>query len=103
MKILVIGGAGFLGANLVRRCLREADNQVTVLDSLEPRLKATVNSLHEVWSEIRFVRGSMGDEPLIAEVVQDQDIIFNCAAQTSHPLSLEDPLFDAEINCLGNL
>src|ERR1044071_2128281 len=103
MKILVIGGAGFLGANLVRRCLQESDNHVTVLDSLEPRLRANVNSLHEVWKKIRFVRGSMGDEPLIAEVVQGQDIIFNCAAQTSHPLSLEDPLFDAEINCLGNL
>jgi UDP-glucose 4-epimerase len=103
MKILVIGGAGFLGANLVRRCLQEPDNQITVLDSLEPRLRANVSNLREVWDRIRFVRGSMGDEPLIAEVVQDQDIIFNCAAQTSHPLSLQDPLFDAEINCLGNL
>jgi UDP-glucose 4-epimerase len=103
MKILIIGGAGFLGANLVRRCLQEPDATVTVLDSLEPRLRATAQNLHEVWDQIRFVRGSMGDEPLIAEVVQDQDLIFNCAAQTSHPISLEDPLFDAEINCLGNL
>jgi UDP-glucose 4-epimerase len=45
----------------------------------------------------------MTDEPLIAEVVQGQDIIFNCAAQTSHLLSLQDPLFDAELNCVGNL
>ena len=35
MKILVIGGAGFLGANLFRRCLRDLNNQITVLDSLE--------------------------------------------------------------------
>lgn len=103
MNILVIGGAGFLGANLVRRCLQEPNNQITVLDSLEPHLRASTNSLQQVWSKIRFVRGSMGDEPLIAEIVQGQDIIFNCAAQTSHPLSLQDPLFDAEINCLGNL
>ena len=103
MNILIIGGAGFLGANLVRRCLQEPGNQVTVLDSLEPRLRATTDNLYEVWDKIRFVRGSMGDEPLIAEVVQGQDVIFNCAAQTSHPLSLQDPLFDAEINCMGNL
>jgi UDP-glucose 4-epimerase len=103
MNILIIGGAGFLGANLVRRCLREPENQVTVLDSLESRLKATTDNLQEVWDRIRFVRGSMCDEPLIAEMVQGQDVIFNCAAQTSHPLSLQDPLFDAEINCLGNL
>ena len=103
MNILVIGGAGFLGANLVRRCLREPNNQVTVLDSLEPRLRANIDNLQQIWDKIRFVRGSMGDEPLIAEIVQGQDIIFNCAAQTSHPLSLQDPLFDAEINCLCNL
>jgi UDP-glucose 4-epimerase len=103
MNILVIGGAGFLGANLVRRCLQESNNQVAVLDSLEPRLWANTNGLQQVWSRIRFVRGSMGDEPLIAEMVQGRDIIFNCAAQTSHPLSLQDPLFDTEINCLGNL
>lgn len=103
MRSLVIGGAGFLGANLVRRCLEDPESQVTVLDSLEPRLRATTAPLAEVWRQIRFIRGSMGDEHLIAEVVQGQDVIFNCAAQTSHPLSLRDPLFDAEINCLGNL
>jgi len=35
--------------------------------------------------------------------VQGQDVIFNCAAQTSHPLSIQYPLLDADINCLGNL
>lgn len=103
MNILVIGGAGFLGANLVRRCLEDRRNKVTVLDSLEPHLHATTNHLREIWDLIRFVRGSMSDEPLIAEMVQGQDVIFNCAAQTSHPLSIQNPLFDAEINCLGNL
>lgn len=103
MKILIIGGAGFLGANLVRRCLQEPGNQITVLDSLETRLRATTDNLREVWHKIRFVRGSMCDEPLIADVIQGQDIIFNCAAQTSHPLSLQEPLFDTEINCLGNI
>jgi UDP-glucose 4-epimerase len=103
MNILIIGGAGFLGANLVRRCLQEPGHVVTVLDSLEPRLKATTDTLRDVWNQIRFVRGSMGDEPLIAQVVQGQHVIFNCAAQTSHPLSLHEPLYDAEINCMGNL
>jgi len=103
MNILIVGGAGFLGANLVRRCLQEPGHTVTVLDALEPRLRASMAALEPVADRIRFVRGSMGDEPLIAELVQGQDVIFNCAAQTSHPLSLQDPLFDAEINCLGNL
>jgi len=103
MNVLIIGGAGFLGANLVRRCLAESDVLVTVMDSLDPHLHATVHNLQAVWPRIRFVRGDMRDETLLADIVQGQDFIFNCAAQTSHPLSIQYPLLDAEINCLGNL
>ena len=103
MKILVVGGAGFLGAHVVRRCLAEPGHEVTVLDSLEPELHATTAHLQPVWDRIRFVRGSMDDEPVIADAVQRQDVIINLAAQTSHPRSLQNPLLDAEINCLGNL
>lgn len=103
MRILVLGGAGFLGANLVRRCLSEDGNQVTVLDSLEPRLRSTTDSLKDVWGDIEFVEGDIRDQSLMGDLVEGQDVVFNCAAQTSHPLSLEDPLFDAEINCVGNL
>jgi UDP-glucose 4-epimerase len=103
MKILIIGGAGFVGNNLARRCLQDPENQITILDSLEPQLRANTENLLEIWKQVKFIRGSMGDEHLIAELVQEKDIIFNCAAQTSHPLSLQNPLFDAEINCLGNL
>ncbi|MBE0691306.1 MAG: NAD-dependent epimerase/dehydratase family protein [Anaerolineae bacterium] len=103
MNVLIIGGAGFLGANLVRRCLAEPGVKVTVMDSLDAHLHATTENLREVWQRIRFVRGDLRDETLLADIVQGQDIIFNCAAQTSHPLSIQYPLLDAEINCLGNL
>lgn len=103
MKILIIGGAGFVGSNLVRRCLAENSCQVTVLDSLDPLLHSTTKNLQEVWSHIRFIRGDIRNETLLAEIVQDQDIIFHCAAQTSHALSVQYPLLDAEINCLGSL
>jgi len=103
MNTLIVGGAGFLGAHVVRRWLREPENRVTVLDSLEPELHATTAHLQPLWDRIRFIRGSMGDEPLIANAVQGQDVIINLAAQTSHPRSIQNPLLDAEINCLGNL
>ena len=103
MKVLIIGGAGFLGSNLVRRCLAEKSCKVTVLDSLEPLGHPTTQNLQEVWSKIHFIRGDIRNETLLAEIVQDKDIIFNCAAQTSHALSVQYPLLDADINCIGSL
>ncbi|MBU0987006.1 MAG: NAD-dependent epimerase/dehydratase family protein [Proteobacteria bacterium] len=103
MNILILGGAGFLGCNLARRCLNDKNNNVTVIDSLEPKLKSNLENLKEISGAIDFIQGDIRDISLMQSVVKDQDVIFNCAAQTSHPLSIQDPLFDAQINCLGNL
>lgn len=103
MRVLILGGAGFVGANLVRRCLAEPATRVTVMDSLEPHLHATTDHLKDVWDAIRFVRGDMRDETLLADLVQSHDVILNCAAQTSHPLAVQFPLLDVDINCTGNL
>jgi UDP-glucose 4-epimerase len=70
---------------------------------MEPRLHSTLDGLKDVLARIGFIQGDMLNERLIGELVCGQDVIFNCAAQTSHPLSIKEPLFDAQINCLGNL
>jgi UDP-glucose 4-epimerase len=103
VNILILGGAGFLGANLVRRCLKDPKNNVIVLDSLEPALKSSFKNLDQVRESIDFIQGDIRDQSLMKNVVEKQDVIFNCAGQTSHPISLTNPIFDAEINCIGNL
>lgn len=103
MKLLVIGGAGFLGANLVRRCLAESAATVTVFDSLDPLYGSSPECLEGLGERVTFIQGDIGDPDALAEVVTGQSVIFNCAGQTSHPLSMEKPLLDAEVNCLGNL
>jgi len=103
MKVLIVGGAGFLGANLARRFLRDKKMKVSVVDSLEPKLKSTEENLAEISAEIEFIQGDMRDASLMEKIVRDKEVIVNCAAQTSHVLSVQEPLFDAEINCLGNL
>lgn len=103
MRILVLGGAGFLGNSLVRACLRRGGNQVVVLDSLDPRLRSDKENLADVWGTIEFIQGDIRDLPLLRDLAKGQDLVFNCAAQTSHTLSLSDPVLDAEINCLANL
>ncbi|MDP3993636.1 MAG: NAD-dependent epimerase/dehydratase family protein [bacterium] len=101
-KVLILGAAGFVGSNLVRNSLAE-DAEVTAVDSLEPLLKSTMDSLAPVLPLINFIKGDIRDQQLLREVVPGQDIIFNCAAQTSHPLSVQNPVLDTEITCIGQL
>lgn len=102
MNVLVLGGAGFLGTNLVRRCVRESA-RVTVVDSLEPRLGSSVQGLREVWSSIEFLQRDARDDSILREVLPGQDVVFNCAAQASHILSMSEPELDLELNCLLSL
>lgn len=103
MNILIMGGAGFLGNNLVRKCLQKGKHAITVVDSLDPKLQSNKKNLSDILHKITFIKGDMLDSRLMSKVVRDKHIIFNCAGQTSHPLSLRDPFFDTKINCLGNL
>ncbi len=101
-QVLILGGAGFLGANLVRFCLNQGA-VVTVVDSLEPKLQSTRDTLKSIENDITFIQGDIRDAKLLKEVVPGKDVIFNCVAQTSHPLSVEDPVWDTEITCIGHL
>lgn len=103
MNVLIIGGAGFLGGNLARECQKKSGSGITVLDSLDPHFFSTRESLRDIEPSIRFVQGDLCDDALLADLVRGQDAIYNCAAQTSHPLSIREPLLDVQINCVGTL
>lgn len=102
MKNLILGGAGFLGTNLVRRLVARGED-VVVLDSLDPRIGSTLDGLRPVLPQIRLVRADLADTTALAAAVREAEVVVHLAAQTSHPLSLREPLFDAETNCLGTL
>lgn len=103
MKTLILGGAGFLGSSLARRCVQGGNDHVLVMDFLDEGSRSRKEDLEDIWSEIEFVHGDVRDGALVQELVKGQDVVFNCAAQTSHPRSMADPAYDAEVNCLGNL
>ena len=92
-----------MGNGLVRACLSKGENDVVVMDSLDPSLRSDKSDLNDVLDRIELVEGDIRDVPLLRDLIKDQDLVFNCAAQTSHTQSLADPVLDAEINCLGNL
>ena len=64
MKILILGGAGFLGNNLVRRCLRDKNNVVTVVDSLDPRFKSSFDNLKGTINAVEFIQDKRPAGPL---------------------------------------
>jgi dTDP-glucose 4,6-dehydratase len=89
MRILVCGGAGFIGSTFVRERVREHGDDVTVLDKLT--YAGRRENLQEVDSEIRFVRGAIEEPAAVADAAAGCDAIVNFAAETHVDRSIADP------------
>lgn len=101
-RVLITGGAGFIGSSLARR-LCELGAEITVVDSLIPEYGGNLRNLHEVAGRVRLNIADVRDEHSMNYLVQGQDYLFNLAGQTSHMDSMRDPYTDLEINCRSQL
>ena len=100
MRLLVTGGAGFIGANFVLR-VRETrpDWQVTVLDAVT--YAANLSSLDPVIDDIHLVKGSVADADLVDDLVGRHDAVVHFAADSHNDNSLDDPWPFVETNVVG--
>ena len=100
MKVLVTGGAGFIGANFVLR-VRETrpDWEVTVLDALT--YAGNRASLAPVEGQIEFVEGSIADADLVERLVAATDLVVHFAAESHNDNSLLGPWPFVEANVVG--
>jgi dTDP-glucose 4,6-dehydratase len=89
MKLLVCGGAGFIGSTFVRLRVRENGDEVTVLDKLT--YAGRRENLQEVESDIRFVHGAIEDPVAVADAIADCEAVVNFAAETHVDRSIADP------------
>ena len=89
MKLLVCGGAGFIGSAFVRLRVREHRDEVTVLDKLT--YAGRRENLHDVSDEIRFVHGAIEDPAAVGEAVAGCEAIVNFAAETHVDRSISGP------------
>ncbi|HEX8465519.1 MAG TPA: NAD-dependent epimerase/dehydratase family protein [Abditibacterium sp.] len=98
MKILVSGGAGFIGSHVVDAFLEDG-NEVAVVDNLE------TGSRENVPSAAHFGLIDLRDAQKLRDFVLDfaPDAVFHHAAQISVPASVSDPAFDAQVNIVGSL
>jgi dTDP-glucose 4,6-dehydratase len=102
MRILVTGGAGFIGSNFVRYWVeRHPDDHVVVLDLLT--YAGNRASLDDVDNRIVFVEGDIGDRELAERVLRDEelDTIVNFAAESHNSLAVVDPGRFFRTNVLG--
>ena len=100
MKLLVTGGAGFIGTNFVHYTLKHFPQaKITVLDSLT--YAGNEASLASVRSEITFVHGSITDANLVHQLVREAEVVVHFAAESHNDNSLRDPSPFIQTNLLG--
>ncbi|MGK7876187.1 MAG: SDR family NAD(P)-dependent oxidoreductase [Xenococcaceae cyanobacterium] len=104
MKILITGGAGFIGSNLAQAMFRKG-HSVTILDNLSRKgVEQNLNWLLESISErLEFIKGDIRDPELLNQIVKDHSRIFHLAGQVAVTQSVLDPRTDFEVNAVGTI
>lgn len=102
--VLVTGGAGFIGSNLVERLLAEPETRVRIFDNLSragvERNVEWLQSLPQS-SRLQVIEGDVRDAAAVRRAVDGASEIYHLAAQVAVTTSVEDPATDFEINAIG--
>jgi UDP-glucose 4-epimerase len=98
-KILVTGGAGFIGSNLVKYLL-DHDYEVTVVDNF---LTGHMSNLDTSLKNLTFVEADIRDFEIVNQLTKGVDTIFHLAASVGNKRSIDFPIDDAQINVIGTI
>jgi dTDP-glucose 4,6-dehydratase len=100
MKILITGGAGFIGANFVHYWVKQhPEDQITVLDKLT--YAGNLANLEEVKDRVTLVKGDICDEQIVSEAMADCEAVVHFAAESHVDRSIKDPGVFVRTNVLG--
>ncbi|MGA3215454.1 MAG: GDP-mannose 4,6-dehydratase [Acidimicrobiales bacterium] len=103
MRVLVTGGAGFIGSNLVDRLLAEG-HEVDVVDDLSTGTLANLADARGSGGAMRFHNIDVRSHDFVDLVAHRQpEVIYHLAAQADVRVSVDRPVFDAEVNILGTI
>ncbi len=100
MRLLVTGGAGFIGSNFVHHVIEHTDHHVTVLDKLTyAGNRASLEGLPD--ARLTFLQGDIVDAALVDELVAATDAVVHYAAESHNDNSLDDPRPFVDTNLIG--
>ena len=99
-KVLITGGLGFIGSNLAIRCL-ELGADVSIYDNLDQNSGGRISNIDGFRSSVRLGFHDLLNFEELIKYAEDQDIVFNCAASTSHPFSMREPWLNLDANSRG--
>ena len=98
-RVMVTGGLGFIGSNLVRQ-LVAAGADVLIVDSLHPDYGGNRFNIHGLEDRVRLNVADVRDQTSMDALVADREVIFNLAGQVSHTASMIDPERDLHLNAV---
>lgn len=101
-RVLITGGLGFMGSNLAHRCLALGAT-VTIYDSLDPKSGGNMYNVNAIEEDVEIILNDIRHFEGLSACIRRKDIVFNCAAYTSHPNSMKEPIIDIDVNCKGTV
>lgn len=101
-RVLIFGGLGLIGSSTARACIAMGA-QVTIADNRAPDYGANDFNVADLEGKYTLIIGDIRESSFVDLLVREQDYIFNFAAQVNHNISIENPILDNQLNCIGHI
>src|SRR4051794_33843804 len=96
MRVLVTGGSGFIGSNLVK-LLTDSGHDVVVLDNFSSGHRRNLDP----FPQVRIIEGDVRSQSAVEDAMQGCEAVFHLAASVGNVRSIEHPVDDSQINMIG--